>query len=236
MKRLHQNIFLILFLLLSLVLVGCGEGPGPNPVKEYKEENYTLSYVAEFEKELALDEVKTALNSAKAQFATAKSYSYSQELKGEYESQYSYQGVTKIDVSGSTPKASIELTGTTSYAFYISDNKAYLNYNGYKTAYEISANLSDLVEKTQESLGAFASFDANAITAETLIFAGVDKDDATVIKYQVNEGATVIIVIHSEKIMKVLYSNDDSMEYIAKYDYSPVTITLPSDLDSYTLK
>lgn len=234
MKRLHQNIFLLLFLLLSLILVGCGGGP--DPVKEYKEENYTLSYVAAFEKELTLDEVKTTLKTAKAQFVSTKSYSYTQELKGEYESQYSYQGVTKIDVTGATPKASIELSGTTSYAFYVSDNKAYLNYNGYKTAYEISTDLSDLVEKTQESLGAFVSFDADAITAESLVFAGVDKDDATVIKYQVNDGATVIIVIHAEKIMKVLYSNDNSVEYIAKYDYNPVTITLPSDLDSYILK
>ncbi len=235
MKRLHQNILIVLFLLLSLVLVGCG-GPGPDPVKEYTEETSTWSYVADFEKELTLDEVKAALTTAKAQFATTKSYSYTQELKGEYNSQYSYQGVTKIDVTGSSPKASIELTGTTTYAFYVADNKAYLNYNGYKTAYEVSSDLSDLVDKTQESLGAFVSFDASVITAESLVFAGVDKDDATVIKYQVSEGATVIIVIHTEKIMKVLYSNDDSMEYIAKYDYSPVTITLPADLDSYILK
>ena len=236
MKKLHQNIFLVLLLLLSLVLVGCGDGPGPDPVKEYKEENYTLSYVAAFEKELTVDEAKAALTAAKAQFATAKSYSYSQELKGEYDSQYSYQGITKIDVTGASPKASIELAGTTAYAFYISDNKAYLNYNGYKTAYEVKADLSDLVEKAQESLGAFVSFDANAISAQSLVFAGVDKDDATVIKYQIDEGSSVIIVIHSEKIMKVLYSNDDSMEYIAKYDYNPVTITLPADLDSYVLK
>lgn len=235
MKRLHQNIFLVLFLLLGLVLVGCG-GPEPEPVKEYKEENYTLSYVAAFETELTLDEVKAALKTAKSQFAAAKSYSYTQELKGEYDSQANYQGVTKIDVSGSTPQASIELTGTTAYAFYIANNKAYLNYNGYKTAYEVSADLSDLVDKTQESLGAFVSFDADAITAENLEFAGIDADGATVIKYNVSEGATVIIVIHTEKIMKVLYVNNDSMEYIAKYDYNPVTITLPSDLDSYVLK
>lgn len=235
MKRLHQNIFIILFLFMSLVLIGCGvPTPGPDPDKVYKEENYTLSYVANFEKELTLEEVKTALKSAKAQFAATKSYSYTQEMKGEYESQYTYQGVTKIDVSGAAPQASIELSGTTTYAFYVANNKAYLNYNGYKTSFEVSSDLSDLVDKTQESLGAFVSFDADTITAEKLIFAGEDKDGATVIKYQVNDRATAIIVIHSEKIMKVLYSNDDSMEYIAKYDYNPVTITLPSDLDSYT--
>lgn len=236
MKRVHQNIFLVLFLLLSLILVGCGGGTTPEPEKVYNEANYTLTMTPTFEKELTVDEVKAALTAAKAQFAAAKSYSYSQEMRGEYNSPATYQGVTKIDVSGSAPQASIELTGTTAYAFYIANGKAYLNYNGYKTAYEVSANLSDLVEKTQESLGAFVSFDANAITADSLVFAGVDKDEATVVKYQVSEGASVIIVIHKEKIMKVLYSNDDSMEYIAKYDYNPVTITLPSDLDSYILK
>ena len=234
MKRLHQNIFLVLFLLLSLVLAGCGEVPEPEKV--YNEANYTLTMTPTFEKELTLDEVKTALKTAKAQFAAAKSYSYTQEMTGEFNSPATYQGVTKIDVSGATPLASIELTGTTAYGFYIANGKAYINQNGYKTAFEVSADLSDLVETAQESLGAFVRFDADAITLESLVFAGVDKDDATVIKYQVREGASAIIVIHKEKIMKVLYSNDDSMQYVAKYDYNPVTITLPSDLDSYILK
>ena len=157
-------------------------------------------------------------------------------MTGEYDSQYNYQGVTKIDVTGATPLASIELTGTTEYGFYVANNKAYLNYNGYKTSYDVKTDLSDLVEATQESLGAFVSFDENSLTQENLVFAGVDKDDVTVIKYNVSSDATVIIVIHEEKIMKVLYSNTSSVEYISKYDYNAVTVTLPSDLDSYIAK
>lgn len=235
MKKLYKSTLLVFILSLCLLLLGCG-GPGPDVKKEYKEENYTLSYVAAFEKELTLDEAKSSLAKARAYFATAKSYSYTQTMTGEYDSQYNYQGVTKIDVTGATPLASIELTGTTEYGFYVANNKAYLNYNGYKTSYDVKTDLSDLVEATQESLGAFVSFDENSLTQENLVFAGVDKDDVTVIKYNVSSDATVIIVIHEEKIMKVLYSNTSSVEYISKYDYNAVTVTLPSDLDSYIAK
>jgi len=232
MKKLYKSSLLIVIIAVCLFLVGCG-GENPPAKKEYNEANYTFTSIPTFEKELTIEEVKTALSSAVAYFATAKSYSYTQTMTGEYDSQYNYQGVTKIDVSGSTPKASIELTGTTEYAFYVAEGKAYLNYNGYKICYAVETNLSDLIEKTQGSIGAFVSFDEKNITADNLEFAGEDKDGATVVKYNVSDEASVIIVIHENKIMKVLYANDDSIEYVSKYDYNPVTVTLPSDLDSY---
>ena len=234
MKKLYGNIIIIFVLALSVLLVGCGEITPSK--KDYNEANYTMDATFTFEKELTLDEAKQALAQAAAYFKEAKSYSYTQTLTGEYDSQYNYQGTTKIDVTGATPKASIELTGTTEYAFYIADNKAYFNYNGYKTYYEISSDLSDLVEKTQQSLGAFVSFDEASLTQESLLLCGTDDSETTVIKFKFDEETTVMVVINEQKIMKVLYVNDDAIEYVSKYDYNPVTVTLPSDLDSYVKK
>ncbi len=233
---LNNKMILLLTIILCVFMVGCGNaagGGGTEDNKKYNEANYTLDMSATFEKELTLDEVKASLKQAVANFATTKSYSYTQKLTGEFDSQYTYEGVTKIDVTGATPLASIELTGTTTYAFYIANNKAYMNYNGYKTVTDVKADLSDIIDATQESIGAFVSFDSNQITSDNLVISGVDKDDVTVIKFNVNEEAEAMIVIHSEKIMKVLYRNSESMTYVANYDYNPVTITLPSDLDSY---
>lgn len=234
MKKLYRNIILVLVLLLSLFLVGCGEQPSlKNP---YDQANYTLTSTFNFSKELTLDEAKQALAEAASYFATAKSYSYTQTITGEYDSQYSYQGITKIDVSGSTPKASIELTGTTEYALYIADNKAYMNYNGYKTYFDFKTDLSDLIDKAQQSFGAFTSFDEANLTQESLILCGIDDSETTVIKFKYDAETTVMVAINEGKIMKVLYANDDSIEYTSNYDYNAVTVTLPSDLDSYVEK
>lgn len=232
MKTILKNKALFIFLLiLCLFMVGCNTGGGYQ--KKYDEANYTLYGEPTFEKTLTLEEAKQALNSATNYFATAKSYSYSQTIYGSYDSEYNYEGVTKIDVSGDSPKASIELTGDEEFAFYVADNKAYLNYNGYKTSYELEEDLSDIIKQTEASIGAFSSFDSESITDENLVFAGVDKDDTTVIKFDLAEGAFAVVVINDGKIMKVMYCGSDGIEYTAKYDYTAVTVELPSDLSSY---
>mgnify|MGYP003304688789 CR=1 FL=1 len=135
---LKSKIVLLLIIALSLVLVGCKGGEGPGEKDNFNEANYELTTTPTFEKTLTSSEAKAELAKAVASLATTKSYSYTQKLTGEWDSQYTYEGVTKIDVSGASPMASIELTGTTNYAFYIANNKAYLNYNGLgcKTNYE----------------------------------------------------------------------------------------------------
>ena len=230
---LKSKIVLLLIIVLSLVLVGCKGGEGPGEKDNFNEANYELTTTPTFEKTLTSSEAKAELAKAVASLATTKSYSYTQKLTGEWDSQYTYEGVTKIDVSGASPMASIELTGTTNYAFYIANNKGYLNLNGDKSSFALESDLSNLIDATQEALGAYTQFDPELITDESIEFAGVDKDNATVIKFNLNEETRVMIVIHNEKIMKVLYSNDDAIEYVAKYDYNAVTVELPSDLDSY---
>ena len=237
MKTILKNKVLFIFLaILCLFVVGCG-GDNPEGGKSnYNEANYTLYGVPTFESQLTLEEAKAAMIEASNYLASAKSYSYTQTLVGSYDSDYEYQGTTKIDVTGETPKASIELTGTNDFAFYVSDNKAYFNYDGYKVFYEIESDLSNIIETTSESIGAFSSFAADDITAENMVFAGVDKDKSTVIKYNLSEASFVVVVISDKKIMKVMHYNEEGIEYIANYDYTAVTITLPSDLSSYVQK
>ena len=238
MKRsLRKQILSIFVIILCLFLVACGTGTGggnEGVSKKYNEANYQMDTSFTFEKTLTLEEVKTALQTANQELAKAKSYSYTNKIVGIYNEEYTYEGVTKIDVTGATPMASIELSGPTTYAFYVGNNKAYINENGYKTSCDVESDLSDLIEVTSQSIGVFVSFDEENITTESLLLAGVDKDDSTVIKYQVNESAEAMIVINGNKIMKVLYSNTDKvMDYIANYNYNKVTVELPTDLDSY---
>lgn len=233
---LNSKIVLLLIIVLSLILVGCGTGGGPGKKENFNEANYELNVAPTFEKELTLAEAKAELAKAVAAFATVKSYSYTQKMTGEWDSQYTYEGITKIDASGTTPMASVELKGTTEYAFYIANNKGYLNENGYKSSFEFESDFSNVIEATQEAFGAYTQFDPESITEEGLEYAGVDGDNATVIKFNLDAETRVMIVIHNEKIMKVLYGNDDAVEYVANYDYNPVTVELPSDLDSYTAK
>lgn len=233
-KSFKNKFVLILMLLFTIFVVGCGgTTPGGQTKKEFKEENYTMGATYVFEKNLTVEEVKAAIDTANAYFAEAKSYSYTTTMKGNYDSEYNYSGITKIDVTGETPKASVELNGTSTYGFYIADNKVYTNYDGFKTCYEIETNINDFVNSIQEEIGGFKSFSSADITAENLQFAGIDKDDATVIQYTISDGTNAVIVIHNNKIMKVLYKNIDSQECVMTYDYNAVTIELPSDLDSY---
>lgn len=235
MKTILRNKFLIIMIfVLCLFIVGCGGENPEKPKSNYNEANYTLYGQPTLEKNLTLEETKKALDEAANFLATTKSYSYTQTLHGIYDSEYNYQGVTKIDVSGDTPMASIELTGTNNFAFYVANNKAYFNYDGYKTSYDIESDLSNIIESTESSIGAFSAFDSEDITSENLAFAGVDKDQSTIIKYNIAEGTFAVIVISEGKIMKVMYSNADGQEYIANYDYNKVTVVLPSDLSDYS--
>ena len=100
----------------------------------------------------------------------------------------------------------------------------------------VKSDLSNIIEETESSIGAFSSFDSESITSENLVYAGVDKDLSTIIKYNIEEGTFAVIVISEGKIMKVMYSNSDGQEYIANYDYNKVTVVLPSDLSDYSVK
>lgn len=233
--KIKNNILLVFIALLCVCIIGCGNGENQDN-KKYDESLYTLNMVPEFESTLTFDEAKNAIEKAVSYFATIKSYSFTQVMSGEYDSQYNYQGTTKIDVSGQQPLASVELTGTSEYAFYIVNNKAYLNYNGYKIAKEISSDLSDLASNIESELGSFSSFDMSSLDTASLEYAGIDKNDVTVIKLNISTEERVLIVISNNKLMKVIYNNDDAINYVANYDYNPVTITLPSDLDSYELQ
>ena len=233
---LKSKVLFIFLMILCLFVVGCG---GDNPAggkSNYNEANYTLYGVPTFETQLTLEEARAALTEASNYFATVKSYSYTQTLVGSSEEDYEYQGTTKIDVTGTSPMASIELTGSNDFAFYVADNKAYFNYDGYKVFYELESDLSNIIDATEESIGAFSSFKAEDITAENMVFAGVDKDKSTVIKYNLGESSFVVVVISEKKIMKVMHYNEDSIEYIANYDYTAVTVTLPTDLSEYKQK
>lgn len=236
MKTILRNkLLIIMIFVLCLFVVGCGGKP-EGPKSNYNEANYTLYGQPTLEKNLTLEETKKALDEAANFLATTKSYSYTQTLHGIYDSEYNYQGVTKIDVTGETPMASIELSGTNTFAFYVANNKAYFNYDGYKTSYDIESDLSNIIEETESSIGAFSSFDSESITSENLVYAGVDKDLSTIIKYNIEEGTFAVIVISEGKIMKVMYSNSDGQEYIANYDYNKATVVLPSDLSDYSVK
>lgn len=236
MKTILRNkLLIIMIFVLCLFVVGCGGDP-EGPKSNYNEANYTLYGQPTLEKNLTLEETKKALDDAANFLATTKSYSYTQTIHGIYDSEYNYQGVTKIDVTGETPMASIELSGTNTFAFYVANNKAYFNYDGYKTSYDIESDLSNIIEETESSIGAFSSFDSESITSENLVYAGVDKDLSTIIKYNIEEGTFAVIVISEGKIMKVMYSNSDGQEYIANYDYNKVTVVLPSDLSDYSVK
>lgn len=236
MKTILRNkLLIIMIFVLCLFVVGCGGEP-EGPKSNYNEANYTLYGQPTLEKNLTLEETKKALDDAANFLATTKSYSYTQTIHGIYDSEYNYQGVTKIDVTGETPMASIELSGTNTFAFYVANNKAYFNYDGYKTSYDIESDLSNIIEETESSIGAFSSFDSESITSENLVYAGVDKDLSTIIKYNIEEGTFAVIVISEGKIMKVMYSNSDGQEYIANYDYNKVTVVLPSDLSDYSVK
>lgn len=236
MKTILRNkLLIIMIFVLCLFVVGCGGEP-EGPKSNYNEANYTLYGQPTLEKNLTLEETKKALDDAANFLATTKSYSYTQTIHGIYDSEYNYQGVTKIDVTGETPMASIELSGTNTFAFYVANNKAYFNYDGYKTSYDIESDLSNIIEETESSIGAFSSFDSESITSENLVYAGVDKDLSTIIKYNIEEGTFAVIVISEGKIMKVMYSNSDGQEYIANYDYNKVTVVLPSDLSDYSAK
>lgn len=236
MKTILRNkLLIIMIFVLCLFVVGCGGDP-EGPKSNYNEANYTLYGQPTLEKNLTLEETKKALDDAANFLATTKSYSYTQTIHGIYDSEYNYQGVTKIDVTGETPMASIELSGTNTFAFYVANNKAYFNYDGYKTSYDIESDLSNIIEETESSIGAFSSFDSESITSENLVYAGVDKDLSTIIKYNIEEGTFAVIVISEGKIMKVMYSNSDGQDYIANYDYNKVTVVLPSDLSDYSVK
>ena len=234
MKTILKNkVLIVLIFILSLFVVGCGEKQPGGSQSNYNEANYTLYGQPTLEKNLTLEELKAALDEASNYLATVKSYSYTQTITGTYDTTYNYQGVTKIDATGETPMASIELTGTNTFACYIANNKAYYNYDGYKFVTELGTDSSNIIEETSATVGAFTQFDSSSITSDNLIYAGVDKDQTTIIKYNIEDGAFVIIVISEAKIMKVMYSGVEGEEYIANYDYNKVTVALPSDLSDY---
>ena len=254
---------LFILFVFALVLVGCGgskpepedpgtnpedpgtEDPGTNPEDpgtedpgtepeqpKFDEANYTINKTYVFESTLTLDVAKEQLATAQAYLKTKKVYSYTVKLDGNYDDIYSYEGVAKIDASGVTPKASLELSGDEEFAFYLSDGKAYINYDGDKSSYDATGDLTDLLDAAYVSLGAFVRFDAESITEENLEFAGIDEFGATVIQTN-EEGKIVTIVLFEGAIQKVLYTNEEAIEYTAVYSYANVEVVLPSDLELY---
>lgn len=240
MKLSFKNVVMtFLTFVLCFFVVGCKDNGGTkdDDKKGFNEANYTLDQEYEFSEELDLVKAKDALTNANNNLNVKKSYLYTQTLNGTSEESYKCSGVTKIDVTGENPKASMELTGDLQFAFYVTDSKAYFNMNGDKRYTDIKGDLSDLVGNASQAVGAFVSFNPDDINETNLKQAGIDKFGATVITYQVNDNATATIVIYDGNIMKVLYSNLDQMEYISVYDYeTPVTITFPDDLDTYIKK
>lgn len=231
MKTLFKNrIFIIIMIVLTIFIVGCNSGEKKG---SYNSENYYFFQTYEFKKELTIDEAKTALDVATKYFSEAKSYSYNQKIVGYFDEEYIFEGITKIDVTGETPKASLELVGSSENSFYIANNKAYFNYDGYKTVRDIEADFSNVSEVVQSVVGVHVSFTSENITSENLEYAGVDNHDATVIKFIAENQSTIIIVIHDNKIMKVMMTTEEGKEFVADYNYEPVTVTLPADLDSY---
>lgn len=231
-KIIKKSIPLII-IVLSLCLVGCNKQK-----KEYNENRYDLLQTPELVKEYNYQEMKEILDQANQYFKTCKSYSYEQTITGESEEQYFISGVTKINISDDNkPTASVELTGSANYECYIVDNKIYLNYNGYKTMYEIetSENIADFANFLQSSLiGSFSSFDFNNVSESDIEYCGEDKYAITIVKFNYNENNKIMIVIFENKIMKTIYNNnDEGINYTINYNYENVTIQLPNDLDSY---
>lgn len=229
MKRILKQTLLIMVLVFSIYLIGCNK----TEQGKYNGSIYDLNIKPELNVEITYSEAKEALDVANSYFKNAKSYSYTQEVTGEYDSQYSYTGTTKIDVSKDVPMASLELVGTTNYAFYIVGNKAYLNYNGEKIAYETDKTILELIESMQSSTGTFTSFDFSNISENDIEYMGKDKNQVTVIKFNDGYESSTMIVIYENKIMKVMYSNDDAVYYTINYDYNAITVELPQDLDTY---
>lgn len=256
MKFNFKNIFIITLLaLISIFSFGCkkdnvddnnddpninddgnNENNNQETPSQYNSENYFTEKFYSFSVQKNVDEAKEILSEAINYFSEIKSYSYKQTLEGVYDYNHEYTGTTKIDVTGEQPKASMKLSGDLDFEFYVSEGKAYVNYNDEKVCYAVENDLSDLVSKTEEVIGEFTSFNPEDINEETLDCAGIDEFGVTVIQYFTGENEVATIVIDGGKIMKVLYYNLDSMTYVAEYDYNPVTITLPSDLDTYVEK
>lgn len=235
-KTILNKLFMLCALLMCVCLVGCGgsgSGSGGENKGEYDETRYTLYSTHTYTENFDFNKAKEAVTKANINLAKETSFSYNISVFGEYDEQHEYEGIAKFDLTGETPLASVELEGDLDYGFYIANNKAYINLDGYKTSYDFAPDFSDLIDTVQQAIGSFDQFDADMITAANLVSAGVDEYNVTVVRFDYEEYTQVTIVIFQEKIMKVLYSNGDLMEYTASYNYEPTTVTLPEDLDSY---
>lgn len=234
MIKMIKNTIPVIIIVLSLCLIGCG-----GQKQNYNESRYDLLQTPELIEEYNYQEMKEILEQANQYFQTCKSYSYEQTIVGESEEQYSFSGVTKINISDDNkPMASVELTGSANYGCYIVDNKIYLNYNGDKIVYETKENITDFVDSLQSTLiGSFASFDFNNVSENDIQYCGKDSFSTIIVKFNYQENTEIMIVIYENKIMKTIYNNDDEgINYIINYNYENVTIELPNDLDSYKVQ
>lgn len=235
-KKIINKFFIVCAIILCLCLVGCGgsgSGTGGQNKGEYDEKRYTFISQHTYTTTFNASDAKEALAKANANLAKEKSFSYTISMFGENDEQHEYEGITKIDLTGASPLASIELLGDLEFAFYIANNKAYLNQDGSKIAFDVEGDLSNLINKVQGAIGSFTQFDENMINDSSFVSGGVDEYNVTVIKFNYEEAKEVTVVIYQDKIMKVLYTNEDLIEYTANYNYEPVTVELPSDLDEY---
>lgn len=232
MTKILKNVIPTIIIILSLCIIGCTKQK-----KEYNENRYDLLQTPKIIEEYNYQEINEILDQANQYFKTCKSYSYEQTIIGESEEQYSFSGVTKINISDNKPMASVELSGSSNYDCYIVDNKIYLNYNGYKIMYEneISDDIADFANYLQSSLiGPFSSFDFNNVSESDIQYCGKDEYAAIVVKFNYEKNIEVMIVIYENRIMKTIYNNnDEGYNYIINYNYENVTIELPNDLDSY---
>lgn len=236
---LKQISSVVLVLLLALILVGCNKDkPNEKDEDTYDSKNYGLRYTYSYKEEMNYNDAKTLLENAMKTLKETKSYSYTQTINGAFDDEIEYTGVTKIN-NDTKLQASVELVGNLEFGMYVKDNKAYINNNEKKYYVEFESDGTNLDALTSSVIGRLPSL--LTINEERFVKAGTDQYDVKIIElvtedsdFIENEGEGIVnLVFYKGQLKKVLYYNESEMTYVAEYSYDPVTITFPSDLDTY---
>ncbi len=231
MKTLIKSIpSVILVFFLTIMLVACTPKT-PEKKDTYDESHYGLRYNYTYKENKSYEDAKALLDTALKALKETKSYSYSQQLKGSFDDDVEYTGLTKINVTDKV-EASVELVGNLEFAMYVKENNAYINNNGKKYRIEFESDGSNLDSLTSSVIGSLPSM--FTFTKETFKKAGTDEHDVNIIEFTTEDGVgTVNLVIYKDKLQKVLYYDDNEITYVANYKYEAVTVTFPNDLDDY---
>lgn len=223
----------LLILLMVFIFTGCKPTKKDDP--KYDDSLYFLDKQYNYTETYSLEQVVNSLKAAEDYLKETKSYSYTQDINGVSEEEYNYSGVTKIDATGDTLKASIELSGNKQFAFYLNDNKAYYNYGEDKFYQEVSSDALDLVNSVQSVIGSFNLIDSSSLTQDNIVNAGVEEAKAVVLELKFENDNYATIIIFNNKLMKVIYQNNNLMTLTMKYDYNKVDVAFPNDLNTYQL-